>query len=103
MPEPFPPQTWPEGATPAVDQLRAWIRTFNPQQHDARIAADMIAGMWDLERRAHRQTRYTLELRQAAVQKYAGKAKRYRLAWLAARARARGLRAGIDQHLRGGV
>lgn len=87
MAEKFPPQTWPEGAEPTTAQLKKWIRAFDPDEHDVRVAADMLVFMLDQEQRAHAQTRYTLGLREGALRRYQGKAKRYRSAWLSARRR----------------
>lgn len=85
MPEPIiAPQTWPEGATPTVDQLRAWVRSHPPApagSSDARIAAGVILKMLAAEQRRTRD----LERRVDALTDAMG---RYRLAWLSARRRA---------------
>ncbi len=89
MPDPYPPPTWTDGMTPTVDQLKAWIRTFDPARHDARVAADMIAGQLADEQRAHWATKARLE---AVAREKLLERDRYRLAWLSACRSRRALR-----------
>lgn len=83
MPDRYPDPTWVDGMTPSVDQLRAWLHAHKGD-HDARVAAHMILGMLADEQRAHAVTR-------AGAHGLYRKAARYRLAWLSAAARARGI------------
>lgn len=59
---PYPSPTWPDGATPTVDQLKEWVRTHRPDQgYDARVAADMIVGMLADEQRRRQELQVQVE------------------------------------------